>query len=561
MTLFQKINKILFILWTALFCPLVFSNPSLFDPRLFSPRSLPSQVIIPQNTPIMPLCPPGVSIQLCLAFTSFPLVQTQPNKTPSPTMFTPFSHKTQDISPKRRRRFLSKYRWKSYQYSNEERQLESLSEKERSIEPEGDYYRLHIQEQPEADNLTQVIQESRVDGQQRSQVGELRGVPTEEVLSIVEEGVPPKSKKAPFTPIIPPQVAPPDSTKTETQEEVQEEPVTQKPIITTNPVIAIALNYNDFSEPCSDEDTGDTEAVSICVDCTSEANRDLEDRSFDILGKIDGSAPHSYFKSQLEKKIKGKICHGTGIQHIKDNFEETCGNISFEDYIGEVLICESCQNKIPPALMLSMLSLESDGRCPVKGDSDSSLGLFQINTKDHKHPLPCNEEEKQSIQSAELAELKKNLQCLENPVVNTKKSIEVLKGKYQAVNNSQSSFNCESPSMNAQQTDRWRKALAGYNGGQSHIKRMQKLPRPNAIPEETWKNMDEWGKIRVQYFFYQSYTDRNGNIRTVSPKVRMGNLAYVETALRSTGTAQSQLNLFKSWEKVLGNSMNLSQCR
>ena len=573
MMLFQKMYQTLLFLWVVFFCFLVFSAPSLFDPRFLSPRPLPSQVTIPQNTPIIPLCPLGLPIQLCLASTSFPLMQIQSNTPPSPMMFTPFSHKTQDISSKRRKKLLSKYRWRSYQYSNKKHKLESLSEKERSIEPEDDYYRLHIQEQPEADSLTQVIQESQVNEQQISHVGELRAVPTEEVLNAVEqqEDVSPQPDTPPSTPTIenpssPPQTDPQNSTaeeevKEETTEEVKEEPVQEEiHIMITRPTQAIALNYNHTPTQCSGEGSGNTEAVSICVDCSTRTNWNLEDESLEVLGAITNATPNAYFKAQLEKKIKGKICHRSSIQSIKNNFEKTCGNISFEDYVSEVLICESCRNKIPPAFMLSMISLESDGKCEAQGDQNRSRGLFQININFHKEPPLCTLAQKEQIQNAGLAILKDSPQCLENPVVNTQKSIDILKKQYRAVNGSQSDFNCQSPSMNTQQTNQWRKALASYNGGQSHIKRMQNMPKPKAISDEKWVAMDEWQKIRLQYFFYKSFGDRNGRIRTVSPQLRMGNLAHVETALGSTGHSNNQLSLFNSWEQALGNKIDLSQC-
>lgn len=566
MTLVQKINKTLFILWMVLFCPLVFSAPFSFNPMQLSPHPLLSRVTIPQNTSIRPLCPPGLSIQLCLAYMSFPLVQTQSNKIPFPTMFTPFSHKTQDVSLDKRKNLLSKYKWKSYQYSNIDRRLKRLSKTERNREPKDDYYRLHIQEQSEVDSFTQVIQESKVNGKNKSQVGDLRAVKTEEILNLVEKDASPQFEQdssATPPPINPLQDAPPvftkfikEETKEEIKEEIKEEPAVQTPIITKTPLTAIALAYNTTPpKQCSDINSGNTEATSICIECSQGTNNKLQYDAMDALGKLLFNArtsPEIHFNLTLENKIKDKICHGGSIQFIKRNFEQSCGNISFEEYVGEVLICESCKNKIPPALMLSIMSLESDGHCKVKGDDDSSYGLFQINTDYHKKPPPCDPQQKEQIQRAKLAELKNNLQCLENPVANTQKSIEILTKQYGYVNNkSQSSFNCKSSNMSAQQTNKWRKALAGYNGGQTHINNMKDMPKPTAIPEEVWKKMDEWQRIRVQYFFY----DKN----KAKPEERMRNLAYAETALGSIGNVQN-LSLFKSWEEVLGHQIDLSKC-
>lgn len=557
MILFQKIYKRLFILWCACACPFAFSNPFMFNPMLFAPHPLPSQVMLPQNTPLMPICPQNISIQLCMALTSFPLVETHPDSVPSATMFTPFSHKPEDISSNRRKRLLSRYRWKSYEYSNEDNRLMDLSDTERNVEPEGDYYRLHIQETPEENNPTQVIQEEKANGQHRSSIGELKGVRTAEILRIVES-----------TPTKPPALSPTPQKTLEPRKEKEEsqkpdrpptspqipkpknkesKKITQ-PIILDKPVTTISLNYNNIPRQCSDLNSANTEAIPICVDCTQQTNEQLKRDSADILRNDD---LNTNFNARLLEKLKGKICHGSNIvEPIKNNFENKCGNISFEDYLSDVLICESCKNNIPPAVMLAMMSLENSGRCFLAGDDGKSHGLFQINIDAHKDIPICNVQEKRQMQQSSLTQLKTGPRCLENPIVNTKKSIEILKSSYRSVNGSQSDVDCQSPNMNTQQTDKWRKALAGYNGGPRHINKLKNMPKPQTISQNQWNKMDEWQKIRVQYFFY---TEAN-------PVVRMGNLAHVETALGNTGNSMNQLNLFNSWNKALGDTIDQSQC-
>ena len=545
MILFQKTYKILLILWVAFFCPSVFSNPFMFNPMLFAPHPLPSQMMLPQNMPLMPLCPPNVPIQLCLAMTSFPLVEMNPNAVPSTTMFTPFSHKPQDISSNRRKRLLSRDRWKSYEYSDEDNRLRNLSETERDVEPERDYYRVHIQETTDNNSPTQVIQEERTNGQQRSYVGELRGIQTEEILRIVETPSPQPTQE---TTLEQPATKTPPQEKPKAEVEREETPEPAKPIVINTPVTTIALNYNNIPKKCSDLKSGNTEAISICVDCTQQTNDQLQKDSAKALRNAN---LNTNFNSYVLRKLKGKICHGRNIvEPIKENFEKTCGNISFDNYISDVLMCESCKNKVPPALMLSMMSLESSGTCFTPGDDGDSHGLFQINIKYHKDPPICSAQQKAKVQTASLAELKTSLQCLGNPVANIRKSIEILKGSYQSVNGSQSAFNCQSSNMNTHQTNQWRKALAGYNGGPGHINRLKRMQKPQAISESQWNKMDEWEKIRIQYFFY----------KRVNPTIRMSNLAHTETALGSTGDSQDQLNLFNSWKQTLGNQNNLDQC-
>jgi len=549
MILFQKICKRLFFLWFAFFCPFVFSNPLTFNPMLFAPHPLPSQVVLPQNTPLMPFCPQNIPIQLCMALTSFPLVETNPNSVPSSTMFTPFSHKPKDISSNRRKRLLSKYRWKSYEYSNEDNKLMYLSKTKRNAEPEEDYYRLHIQEKTDDNTPSQVIQESQIDGKKQSHVGELRAVRANDILRIIES----TSTQTPVSQPPHSTSPPPETTQTETAKQSEEEkPESAQPIIISAPVTAITLNYNSIPKQCSDLRSGNTEAISICVSCTRETNEQLQRDSFNILRNANRLKQNfnSYatlntdFNFQLSTKLKSKICHGRNIiEPIEETFDTKCGNISFENYLSDVLICESCNNGVPPALILSMMSLESGGACDASGDGGKSHGLFQINSKYHDDPPVCNTKQKTSIQDASLRDLKNSLQCSGNPVANMKKGIEILKTSYLSVNGYNTDFNCQSPDMNTNQINQWRKALAGYNGGSTHVNRLKKMQRPQAIPEKQWNTMDEWEKIRVQYFFYTQ----------ADPSIRMGNLAYVETALGSSGEFQSQLHLFNSWKQTLGN--------
>jgi len=539
MILFQKIYKRLLILWMACFCFSTFSNPFIFDPMMFAPHPLPSQIILPQNTPLMPFCPQNMAIKLCLALTSFPMVEMNPNIAPSVTMFTPFAHKSQKISSNRRKRLLSKYKWKSYEYEEDEYTLKNISEEERNVEPEGDYYRVHIQETSEDNSPVQVIQEERANGQQQNSFGELRGIRTEEILRTVENPSIQTTERS-----LSPQTA-----KQETQKSTEEEKQVTQPTNLNNSAETIALNHNNIPKQCSDLRSGNTEAISICADCTRQTNDQLKRDSAETLG---ASNLNRTFNTNLLKKLEGKICHGSSIiEPIKNNLERTCGTISFEEYISDILVCESCKHEIPPAAMLAMMSLENDGKCFRSGDDKKSRGLFQINTTFHKDIGICSSQQKRQIQKSSLAQLKAGPQCLENPVINTKKSIEILKSSYKSVNGSKSAFSCQSPNMDTHQTNRWRKAIAGYNGGPGHVKRLKNMQKPEAISKKQWDKMNEWEKIRVQYFFYKK----------ANPTVRMRNLAHVETALGSTGNSTNQMNLFNSWTKSLGNKIDQNQCQ
>ena len=536
------------ILWIVFLCPLVFSFSFRFNPIQFAVNLLFSKEVIPEQTPLIPLCPPNISIQLCLASTSFPLVTKEVNTPPSATMFTPISHRPKEISSQRRKQLLSEDKWKSYKYSNENARLVRLPEKERNAEPEEDYYRLHIQENTKNDSLTKVIKVEKINGQLQSHIGELRGVKTANILRVIDNPYTPSAQESSKPPENPENRSAPPTTPTAPTAPTPPTPPTapqdsensSQSIRLDTPVEAIALNYNNIPTQCADVRAGDTEAVSVCIECATNTDKQLQKDSAEILKNANlknTTNLNNTFNTFLTKKLKGKICHGQNlISPIKNNFEKKCGNISFENYISKVLICESCKQKVPPALMLAMISLESSGSCFIKGDDGKSRGLFQINTTYHKKPPVCSAQEQAKIQTASLTELKNGLQCLENPISNLKKSIQILKGSYKTVNGKKSyeenenNYNCQSTGVNASQTNKWRKALAGYNGGPAHINRLHKMQKPQAISESQWNKMDEWEKIRLQYFFYTR----------ADPETRMGNLAHVETALGNIGSPQER---------------------
>ncbi len=528
MILFQKTLKSLFTAWVLLFCSFVFSDTPFLNPLLFSPPAVPSAVVLSPKTPVPLLCPPGIPPQICMAATSFPLIKMDKQTASIPKMYTPTIYQAKPLSLEKIKRMLAQNKWRSYRYSQDSNRFRVLSKKDRNTRPTENYYRIHIQEDQQENAPAQVIQEESVDGQQNHHVGELRGVSTADILRAVESAFAPSGSPT----------QPPEQTETE--------PKTEEPITLDTPVEAIALNYNSIPKQCLDAEDAKTEAVSMCINCSEQINNKLKQSSTKLLG----ANFNPIFNSKLSAKINNTICHPSSMSGVKSNFEKSCGNISFENYISKVLVCESCENKIPPALMLAMMSLESSGRCPSAGDDSKSRGLFQINTAYHKDPPACSAKQTKQIQTASLEKLRSDLQCLDNPVANLKKSIDILKNFHKTTNKSNSNFDCQSPDMNTQQTDQWRKALASYNGGDRHIKWMKYKRRPTAIPYGQWTKMSDWEKMRVQYFFY----------KTASPRVRMGNLAHTEAALGGVGTPEGRLNLFNFWKEALGNKIDLSQC-
>ena len=164
---------------------------------------------------------------------------------------------------------------------------------------------------------------------------------------------------------------------------------------------------------------------------------------------------------------------------------------------------------------------------------------------------------KQSIQEGSLAQLRREPACLQNPLINLQESIRILSNKYRLTNNNQSqNFQCHSSdSIN---TDAWRKAIAGYNGGQRRILNIQevieKKGKPKALSQAAWNQMSEWEKIRIYYFSCARKDVSHCPSEDFKPSI--SNLAHTEVLLGASDKAPS---LFKTWSQQTQLN-NTSRC-
>ena len=456
---------------------------------------------------------------------SFPVIRSHSGGESEPVMMTPIMTQKKEISRDKMIEILdANSSWNSYQYSADKNKYNKINVEDKKSKPKKGYSRIHLKED-------EVIIEEKKDDTITVSQGKVEGVPTAD-LDI----------GAIFSSMIPsddPPQPPEDEAETDTSEDdLEKEPITpqkdlertmQSPVYrTSEPTSFVRIAYSsDRQYPsCVNVDNTNTEAMNICVDCLTEHS------------EADALLQFQYRYSQ---KLKHQVCNVLNIfsSSVKNKFNRSCHPAQFDDYVKD-LICQSCQEKVPPALMMSMMTIESGGDCKVIGDDGRSKGLFQINTtnsmpRGHRVNVNRRCDPSQS-------------QCILNPNQNLKQSIRILKQKYQMTNSDQpANFQCSSSDpVSNQQMDHWRKAVAGYNGGQERIQTINRLiqNKPNGLTQEAWGNMSEWEKIRTYYFSCQRDDVRNCD--TVDFRNSISNLAHTEVILGAYNTRQSS-SLFQTW--------------
>ena len=535
------------------------SNEQLFSSNSFKLSLLQSPLPLLPHTPLTPVCPPHLSIHLCLSFTSF-LATTNTPSGIQPQMMTPIVGQAQDISKRRINKLLKKGRWRSFKYSRENHQYESISNKEVSRRNPQDSY-IHIREtetpKPTSEPAQNIIRETP----QASSIGSFMVIPTDKInpsptstppesaqsnrgkpQRTAEETPPPSSPSppSPHSPPSPPAPLPPPS-PSPAQDDIQasdlsletvsteEKPPENVELQTIEEVTPIKVDYNPNPEQpsCTDIQNSQTTAQSLCISCHTQESEKTAINKFTET-----------FQDRLEQK---KICINDFnlIHSVQDNFNTKCRPISFQTFTKE-LVCQSCKQNIPPALMLSMMTAESNGGCFILGDDGKSTGLFQINKNSTRIPS-CSRRQKDVLKKSNSSTLEQNPQCLENPLINLQESIKILTQKYKGTNNQQSpQFNCQSPDL--ENISAWKKAVAGYNGGERRIQRLQDLiqTKPTEITQPAWSQMSEWEKIKVYYFSCQRSDVRNCSQETF--KNSISNLAHTELVLGVP-------SLFTSWSQ------------
>ena len=244
-------------------------------------------------------------------------------------------------------------------------------------------------------------------------------------------------------------------------------------VVITKPIVAIRGKVDTPTKELSgcveveNDSMDDLEAKAVCEDCY-QGNPHLRGilQKTGALEKVvtffksvarGGMEDRSGYSERIGGKLAGtQICSpGEALKLIISNFNtnEGCKPMKFDKFVKKTY-CRSCNEQgIPPEIILSMTTIESAGKCDARGDDDGSMGLLQVNSRDHK----CE---------GYTAGTKKNKECLMNPDTNVRHGMSLLKKGYNAVNPKKSwKKPCSRWSqLGFKERDRLRRAVAAYNG-------------------------------------------------------------------------------------------------
>ena len=306
-------------------------------------------------------------------------------------------------------------------------------------------------------------------------------------------------------------------------------------------------------------------------------------------GGVSGSS------KRISSKLAGsKICSpDITLKKIVKNFNKTCP-YKFKDFFKKIY-CKACEKQgVPAEIMLSMMTIESAGDCKAKGDGDGSVGPFQINAKVHQCHINY------AVNSEE------NKKCLEDPDKNLEFGIGDVKNKYNAVNSekswkagcskwseldSEEKNQCkeENKTKNEcerEKRDKWRRAVAAYNGGEGWLDRAVQsmegdFKNNTAEGRDFYKNTKdlEWGhkgrfagrarqskvsweELRV-YLFMERLLPENTRGTGRKTENTLSNLAHVEAVLgRENKEGQISAGIVDYWEEYVkkhGKSLTCSK--
>ena len=531
------------------FCSFGFSDP-LFQPIPMHLSPVQGGEPIAKNTTVSPLCS-GANIIQCLSLNSLPFLSKDSSGVLTPQMFTSFFSPEIEMSSQRLNRLLRRGRWNAYEYSKKNSSFKKRKRRRIRRRPKRDSYTVYFK--VDDPNSTAVVREIDRRGKEKISQGKVLAVPSSVLEVVSDEPKPPQpsaqtekpEEKEKPTP--PEELAPPPSSKEELPE-----PVRTPKVVVTQDVVPIRVTVQEQEINCLNLEDIKTEALAVCQECSS--------RDFSKGAMVQSM-------NKVGKKLKYTICSTHFLRNIKNNFNRTCSPLKFDEYV-QFLACESCRANVPPALMLSLMTLESSGNCRAEqlNSREQSVGLFQVNVIAHRQrERRCTPEEKNQITRLNLESLKTKPQCLDNPVKNLKAGLRILKDHYKSLSAGPvtPSFQCQSgpAELTPFQTDQWRKALAGYNGGNRRIEEVKRLiaqnSRPEGVSSENWSKFSEWQKIRMYYF----NCARRGvtSCRDNEFKNSINNLAYVETALGSRQGVHPRL--LDKWSRLLPSLNDTSECR
>lgn len=265
---------------------------------------------------------------------------------------------------------------------------------------------------------------------------------------------------------------------------------------------------------------------------------------------------------QSTEDMSERYLNTKNVPQVIANFERTCKGLNFQDY-KEFLKAESERGNIPLEVMLGIMTQESAGSC-LPRDSAGNYGLFQINKSTSTSEPLCTVSQKQKIATASLHTLKtdKSLDCLENPVVNAREGIRIYKEKFRSSNKKSIPPLKKWSEYSIQERDDIRRAVAGYNGGQTHVNRA--IADIKTFQEKYAKDLDTnsfelqriffFRQILKQQGYVSSQEGARGNVRTVE------NLAYTESITgRDSNNEKADNNFISFWENALYSRNQTSQ--
>jgi len=215
--------------------------------------------------------------------------------------------------------------------------------------------------------------------------------------------------------------------------------------------------------------------------------------------------------AQAQNSLNGsiqKICDPeSSLKAVIDNFEKTCPK-PYNDFkeFAKKTKCEFCKKGVPPEIMMSIVSIESAGRCSAHNRSgEDSVGLCQVNSKVHQCLDLAGRAYKQGTSE--------NQRCLKNPINSCNKGADILTAFYKNVNDKKpDSSACDKSwlDMDFEEKDSWRRSVSAYNSGPSWVTRAIKSVRDEKALKNTQSlkrdhkryrtDKISWEKLRVAYF-------------------------------------------------------------
>lgn len=259
---------------------------------------------------------------------------------------------------------------------------------------------------------------------------------------------------------------------------------------------------------------------------------------------------------------------------LPSNFENSCG-ISFNSFKNEIKRIASREG-LPSEILFSMMTQESSGKCFIlnsEANNTTSVGLFQVSSRT-SHYSRCTSSQKETLRSlSTLAEMKNGPQCLENPVVNLKEAVRILKSKLNEVTREDFRVSLGEryegfdrsrlKNRDGEYTDlAWRLAISAYNGGERWPLRAKYDLEQFNRKHGTELSPYNWEHLRVFYLRRGLDRVRNGHSKHFSDtrtgrsiENSVSNLAYAENMVPRQVSARpsGQRSLGQYWKRELDN--------